>query len=110
MHAQGREYEVSEGSIRKVWDNRENIRQRIPSYTDTFVESESATDFKGFEALHGTVLDINDQLLCFNAQIEIGEMYDELRRSFETFQRNINKPTFNAKHKKIHALATNDFA
>jgi hypothetical protein len=24
MHAQGREYEVSEGSIRKVWDNREN--------------------------------------------------------------------------------------
>ena len=28
-------------------------------------------------------------------------MYDELRRSFETFQRNINKLTFNVKHKNF---------
>ena len=27
---------------------------------ETFVESESATDLKGFEALHNTVLDIDD--------------------------------------------------
>ena len=36
----------------------------------TFVESKSATDFKGFEALHKIVLDIDDQLLCFDVQTE----------------------------------------
>ena len=45
---------------------------------ETFVESESATDFKGFEALHNTVLDI-DQLLCTEVQMEVGQMYDELQ-------------------------------
>jgi hypothetical protein len=28
-------------------------------------------------------------------------MYDELRRSFEAFQQNVNKPTVNVKHKKF---------
>ena len=63
-HAQGQEYEVSECANRKVWDNRENIRQRILTYVDTFIEFESATDFEGFEALHSIVLNIDDQLLC----------------------------------------------
>ena len=71
---------------------------------ETFYESKSATDFKGFKALHNIVLDINDQLLCSNIQIEAGQMYDEVRRSFETFQRNINKLTLNVKHKKITHL------
>jgi hypothetical protein len=44
----------------------------------TFVESESVTDFKGFEALHSIVLDIDDQLLCFDVQTEARHMYDEL--------------------------------
>ncbi len=39
---------------------------------ETFVESESATDFKGFEALHNIVLDIDDQLLCSDVQMEVG--------------------------------------
>ena len=30
----------------------------------TFVEFESATNFKSFEALHNIVLDIDDRLLC----------------------------------------------
>ena len=68
---------------------------------ETFVESESATDFKGFEALHNIVLDIDDQLLCSDVQTEAGQMYDELRRSFETFQRNVNKLTLNVKRKKF---------
>ena len=48
---------------------------------ETLAEYESATDFKGFEALHNIVLDINDQLLCSDVQTEAGQMYDELRRS-----------------------------
>ena len=39
---------------------------------ETFVEYESATDFKGFEALHNSVLGIDDQLLCFDVQTEAG--------------------------------------
>ena len=62
---------------------------------ETFVESNSATDFKGFETLHNTVLDIDDQLLCTDVQTEAEQIYDELQRSFETFQRNINKLTLN---------------
>ena len=53
---------------------------------ETFAESESATDFKGFEARHTTVLDIDNQLLCSHVQTEAGGIYDELWRSFEMFQ------------------------
>ena len=53
---------------------------------EIFVESDSATDFKGFEALHNNVLNIDNQLLCSNVQTEGEQMYDELRRFLETFQ------------------------
>ena len=66
---------------------------------ETFVESKSATDFKGFEALHNIVLDIDNQLLCSDVQTKAGQMYDELRRSLETFQQNVDKLTFNVKRK-----------
>ena len=55
-------------------------------HVKTFAKFESATNFKGFEALHNIVLDMNDQLLCSNAQTEVGQMYDELRRSFAMFK------------------------
>ena len=47
------------------------IDDKIPP-TETFVESESATNFKGFEALYNNVLDIDDQLLCSDVQMEVG--------------------------------------
>jgi len=65
---------------------------------ETFVEYESASNFKGFEALHSIVLYINDQLCCFDVQTEAQQMYDELWRLLKTFQQNINKLTFNVKH------------
>ena len=77
---------------------------------ETCVESESATDFKGFEALHNNILNMNDQLLYSDVQTEAGQMYDELQRSFETFQQNVNKLTLNVKRKNIHAFVTNDSA
>ena len=68
------------------------------------VESKSATDFKGIEALPKTILDIDDQLLCSDVQTEAEQMYDELQRSFETFQQNINKLPLNVKRKTtIHS-------
>jgi hypothetical protein len=65
----------------------------------------SATDFKGFEALYSSVLDIDDQWLCSDVQTEAGQIYDELRRWFETFRRNVvNKLTLNVKREKIMHL------
>lgn len=52
-----------------------------------FVETESATDFKDFEALHNNILDIDDQLFYSDVQMKVGQMYYELRQSFETFRR-----------------------
>ena len=51
----------------------------------TFVEFDSDTGFKGFEALHNIVLDIDDQLICSNVQTEARQLYDEMRWSFEMF-------------------------
>ena len=71
---------------------------------EMFVESESATTSKTFEALHNIVLDIDDQLLCSDVQTEARHMYDELRWLFKTFQRNIYKLTLNVKGKKFMRL------
>ena len=38
---------------------------------ETFAESKSAINFKGFEALHNTVLDIYDQLLHSDVQLKL---------------------------------------
>ena len=46
---------------------------------ETFVASESATNFKGFGALHSIVLNINNGMLCFDVQTQVGQMYDELQ-------------------------------
>ena len=51
---------------------------------ETVAKPENATDFKGLEALHSLVLDIDNQLLCSNVQTEVGQLYDEPRWSFET--------------------------
>jgi hypothetical protein len=68
---------------------------------ETFTKFESATYFKGFEALHNTILDIDDHLLCSNLQTECEHIYDEQRRLFEMFQQNVNKLTLSVNRKKI---------
>ena len=87
---------------------RSTCQWRSPTYRETF-ESKNVTDFKGFEALHNTFVDIDDQLLCSEVQTEARQMYDELRRSFET----CNEMSTNwhwMSNMKIHAFAANDFA
>ena len=48
--------------------------------------------------------------LTIDVQMEVGRMYDEPRRSFETFRQNVNKLTLNVKRKKNHAFTENDYA
>lgn len=85
----GQEYEVKEYTIWKILETM-RIEEEPPIDVEihpieTFVESESAIDLKGFEAIHNTVLNMDDQLLCSNVQTEAEQMYDELQRSFKTF-------------------------
>ena len=49
---------------------------------EAFAQFESATAFKGFEAPHNIVHDIDDQLLCSDVQTGTVQMYDELRQLF----------------------------
>ena len=70
-------------------------------HIEIFFEFGSATDSKDFEALHNTVLGVDDQSLCSDVRTEIEQMYDELRRSFEMFQRIVNKLTLYVKRKKL---------
>jgi hypothetical protein len=54
----------------KLWKQREPLIDDGVQPIETFVEFESPTNFKGFEALHNIVLNIDDQLLCSNFQME----------------------------------------
>ena len=53
---------------------------------EIFVESKSATDFKGFEALRSTAIDIDDQLLCFAPMLKWKLDRCTMRWSFEVLQ------------------------
>ena len=68
------------------------------------VETESHTQFEGFEVLYKQVLDIEDQLLCREVQIEANETFDDLKKSFEVFQNKLRTLLLRAKRKKLQNL------
>ena len=74
------------------------------------LQASKALELNTCRAQHTIVLDIDDQFLCSDVHTEAGYRYDELWRSFETVQRNVNKLLLNVKRKKVHALATNGYA
>ena len=59
------------------------------SLSITLAESESATDFKGFEALHNIVLDIGDQLLYSHVQTKDGHTYDNCDNCLRRFNKTL---------------------
>ena len=61
----------------------------------------SSVDFDGFDQLYNTVLKVEDQLLCTAVQVEAGDTYDDLRNSFEVFQKKLRRVTLQAKRRKI---------
>ena len=46
------------------------IEEEPPMDDEIHPMTKSATDFKGFETLHNIVLNIDDQLLCYDVQTE----------------------------------------
>ena len=62
-------------------------------------------DFDGFDKLYGTVLKIEDQLMCPDVQAEAGESYGDLKNAFDCFQKMLRRVTLDAKRKKMKNLA-----
>jgi len=50
---------------------------------------ENKVIFQGFNSLYKQVLNIEDQLFCFEVQAEAEETFDDLKKSFESFQSKI---------------------
>ncbi len=60
--------------------------------------------FQGFDSLYKQVLNIEDQLLCLEVQAEAEKTFDDLKKSFESFQSKIRTVGLKAKHKKLQNL------
>jgi hypothetical protein len=60
--------------------------------------------FKGFKSLYKQVVDIEDQLLCFEVREEAEETFDDLRKLFESFQCKVRAVTLKAKRKNLQNL------
>jgi hypothetical protein len=80
-----------------------NISEIAESEDDNEADP-SHTQFEGFKDLYEQVLDIEDQLLCHEVQIEAGETYDDLKKSFEVFQNKLRTLMLSAKRKKLQNL------
>jgi hypothetical protein len=50
---------------------------------------ENGVIFQGFDFLYKRVFDIENQLLCPEVQAEVEETFDDLKKSFESFQSKI---------------------
>ncbi len=60
--------------------------------------------FKGFKSLYKQVIDIEDQLLCFEVWKEAEETFDDLKKLFELFQSKVQAVTLKAKQKNLQNL------
>ena len=65
---------------------------------------ENGVTFQGFDSLYKQVLDIEDHLLCPEVQAEAEETFNDLKKSFESFQSKIRVVSLKAKCKKLQNL------
>jgi hypothetical protein len=68
------------------------------------VSLENEVIFQGFDSLYKQVLDIKDQLFCPEVQAEVEETFNDLKKSFESFQSKIRMVGLKAKRKKLQNL------
>ena len=64
-----------------------------------YAVSGSGVAFNGFPFIYNQVLDIEEQLLCCEAQDEADEQFDDLMNSFESFARKIQEISLQVKCK-----------
>jgi hypothetical protein len=65
---------------------------------------ENKVIFQGLDSFYKQVLNIEDQLLCLEVQVETEETFNDLKKSFESFQSKIQMVGFKAKRKKLQNL------
>jgi hypothetical protein len=65
---------------------------------------ENEVIFQGFDSLYKQVFDIKDQLLYPEVQTEVEETFNDLKKSFESFQSKIRTVGLKAKCKKLQNL------
>jgi len=65
---------------------------------------ENKVILQGFDFLYKQVLNIEDQLLCLEVEAEARETFDDLKKSFESFQSKIQTVDLKAKCKKLQNL------
>ena len=66
---------------------------------------ENIVIFQGFDFLYKQVLDVEGQLLCPKVQIEAEKTFDDLKKSFESFQSKIRAVGLKAKRKNFKTYA-----
>jgi hypothetical protein len=65
---------------------------------------ENEVIFQGFDSLYKHVLNIKDQLICLEVQTKAEETFNDLNKSFESFQSKIPTIDLKAKRKKFQNL------
>ena len=65
---------------------------------------ENKVIFQDFDSPYEQVLNTEDQLLCPKIQAKGEETFDDLKRSFESFQSKIRAVSLKAKRKKLQNL------
>ncbi|CAK8698196.1 unnamed protein product [Clavelina lepadiformis] len=79
--------------------------------SNDYAPVENSIVFHGFEQLYNKVLEVEDQLLCPALQDQAGGAYNNLKSTFECFQRKLRQVTLEAKQKgmqNMHQMTLHD--
>ena len=79
-------------SIQATNDNEdENVHTVVESCTHSPAPTGNNITFCGFEHIYNKVFEVEDQLLYPDVQVQAGNCYNELRNSFELFQKKLRQ-------------------
>ena len=81
-------------------DKDENNLTIIEASAPSPETTENNVPFGGFEHMYNKVFEVEDQLLCPDVQAQAENDYNELKNSFELFQRKLRQVTLELKCKR----------
>ena len=57
---------------------------------EPLVDAANGIAFQGFKSLYKQVINIEEKLLCTEVQVEAEKTFDDLKKSFDSFQKSIH--------------------
>lgn len=81
-----------------------NVDKNQGNLLEKNAKTQSSIKFQGFKYLFTQVLDIEHQVLWFEVQIEAGETFDDIKKSFEVLQNKLRAIPIKADRKKFQNL------